>query len=74
MTPQTPRRQDDAGEPAEEQAAAFRPAEAAKKREALLREQIDQNLQRAYRETLEEPVPERFLALIAELRGKLNKP
>jgi hypothetical protein len=43
-------------------------------REARLREQIDRNLQRVYRETLEEPVPARFLDLIAELRDKLKKP
>jgi hypothetical protein len=42
-------------------------------REARLTEQIDANLQRIYRETLNEPIPDRFLDLIAELRNKLDR-
>lgn len=42
-------------------------------RDARLTEQIDANLQRIYRETLSEPIPERFLKLIEELRSKLDR-
>lgn len=70
MKPATPRRQDAAGREAPVPGADGE----ADAREARLREQIDRNLQRVYRETLEEPVPARFLDLIAELRDKLKKP
>jgi hypothetical protein len=36
-----------------------------------LEEQIDANLRRAYQSTLDDPIPDRFLTLIAELRSKL---
>jgi hypothetical protein len=41
-------------------------------RENELLKEIDANLQRVYRDTLEEPIPARFLDLIAELRDKLR--
>jgi hypothetical protein len=41
-------------------------------RETELLKEIDANLQRVYRDTLEEPIPDRFLTLIAELRDRLN--
>jgi hypothetical protein len=70
MKPATPRPGDVAGREAPVPGADAE----ADRREARLREQIDRNLQRVYRETLEEPVPARFLDLIAELRDKLKKP
>lgn len=73
MKSKGPRRQGDPEERPDAPAPAFRRAGLAAQREAWLKEQIERNLQRAYRETLEEPVPDRFLALIAELRDKLNK-
>jgi len=37
---------------------------------AKVRQQIDQNLKRVYQEALEEDVPDRFKALLAQLREK----
>jgi hypothetical protein len=37
---------------------------------AKVRQQIDHNLKRVYQETLEEEVPDRFKALLAQLREK----
>ncbi|PWE33625.1 RNA polymerase subunit sigma-70 [Maritimibacter sp. 55A14] len=40
------------------------------RRKSTLKEQIDENLRRAYSETAEEAVPERFLKLLEELRRR----
>lgn len=40
--------------------------------EARLEAEIDRNLRLVYRETLDEPVPERFLDLIARLREQIG--
>lgn len=37
---------------------------------ARVQEQIDENLKRVYKETLDEQVPDRFLALLDALRKK----
>ena len=37
---------------------------------ANLRQQIDQNLKRVYQDALQEEIPDRFKALLAELRDK----
>jgi hypothetical protein len=39
---------------------------------ASLEEQIDSNLRRVYQSTLDDPIPDRFLSLISELRSKLS--
>jgi hemerythrin-like domain-containing protein len=38
-----------------------------------LHQQIDENLKRVYKETLEEDVPDRFRALLEELRKKQSE-
>ncbi len=40
--------------------------------EAMLQVEIDRNLRLVYRDTLDAPVPERFLDLIARLRGLID--